>query len=810
MLADVRYALRSFARKPSYAVTAIATLALGITVNTVVFSLINSLLLRPMPVPDAGRVVRVYPIQPDGRRGNLFSYPDYLGYRESAAPFESLAAYIPAEITAGRSTLDRGVVEPRAALGYVVSANYFELTGVRAELGRVLQPDDDRRMPAVVVISHAFWQSRLSGDPQAVGATVTLNGTPVTVVGVARPGFAGTEPLVADCWISLAALRTTMAAGREPLDREVESLLVIGRLRPGATSAFAAEVLGVTARQLRAAYPGRTRPVSIDIARGTFFTIDPGLKPIIAGAMAVVGLVLLIACANAANLAIARAAARRREIALRLAIGAGRARIVRHLIVEALLIAAGAGVCALLAAEWTLRILYSKALSIAALPWAIALNLQPDVRVFVYTLAVALLSSVLLALLPALQASSRRLAGSLHGQPLLAGRLRGAALRHALVVAQVAASLILLFGAGLLLRALRTAEALDLGFSTSGVIYAEYNLRAAQYTEARAVAFNAALLESTAAIPGVAAAALTSHVPLHGGVRRSSVRLIGTTRLADSQAIVTTVSPDYFAALRIPFVEGHGFGSVADNSVPAAVISKGLANRFWPGEDAVGKAVSLAGSDGPRTVIGVVRDAANGAIWRDKELAVYLPVDASTDPRDLRLLVRTGTDPGPISKTIALRAASLSSDLRFSLVPLDELLRLWRLPSQVAAAAVGGLAALALILACVGLYGVLAFAVGERTRELGIRMALGADGRAVVMLILRDAARLVFIGLALGMGCALPAAPLLDRLLFGVSPFDLVTLVCVTAVVVVVALAASYAPARRAARLEPNVVLRME
>ena len=252
MLADVRYALRSFARKPSYAVTAIATLALGIAVNTVVFSLINSLLLRPMPVPDAGRVVRVYPIQPDGRRGNLFSYPDYLGYRESAAPFESLAAYIPAEITAGRSTLDRGVAEPRAALGYVVSANYFELTGVRAELGRVLRPEDDRRMPAVAVISHAFWQSRLSGDPQAVGTTLTLNGTPVTVVGVARPGFAGTEPLVADCWISLAALRTTMPAGREPLDREVESLLVIGRLRPGATSAFAAEVLTVTARQLRA------------------------------------------------------------------------------------------------------------------------------------------------------------------------------------------------------------------------------------------------------------------------------------------------------------------------------------------------------------------------------------------------------------------------------------------------------------------------------------------------------------------------------------------------------------------------------
>jgi predicted permease len=436
------------------------------------------------------------------------------------------------------------------------------------------------------------------------------------------------------------------------------------------------------------------------------------------------------------------------------------------------------------------------------------LNLEPDIRVFGYTFAVALASGVLLGLLPALQAASRQITGSLHGQPLLGGRLRGAALRHALVIAQVAASLVLLFGAGLLLRAVRSAEALDLGFVTSGVIYADYDLRAARYARPRAEAFNAALLESVAAMPGVAAAALTTHVPLHGGVRWETIRLVGSPGLSASQAVVSTVSADYFSTLQIPIVAGHGFD--AGSSGAGVVISEGLARRFWPGEPALGKAVALPGLAVPRSVIGVVRDAANAAIWRDKEMAVYLPIDASTNPRDLRLLVRARADTADVRKLIAVRIGSLANDLRFSLMPLNELLRLWRLPSRVAAAAVSVLAALALALACVGLYGVMTFAVAERTRELGIRMALGADARAVIALVLRDAGRLVLIGVALGAASALPTAPLLDRFLFGVSPFDLTTLVAVVALIVFVALGASYVPARRASRLEPTVVLRMD
>jgi predicted permease len=780
---DVRYALRTLSRQPSYTLAAVATLTLGITVNTVAFSLIDSLVLRPMPVPDAARVFRAYPVDDKGVRGNLFSYPDYLDYRQAADG-----------------------VEPRAAMGYVVSANYFDLTGVRAALGRVLGGDDERA-GSRAALGQSFWRARFGADPAAIGSTLTLNGTPFTVVGVAAAGFAGTEPLVADYWVSLPAL--SVVDVHDPLDRDHPELLVVGRAAPTASRAQVARSLAVAAQRLAMAYPGRTRPASINVAPGTFFSIDPGLTLMIAGVMAVVGLVLFIACANAANLALARAASRRREIALRLAIGAGRGRIVRQLLAEAMLVGLAAGAAALLAAEWALRELYRIGMSLAALPWAITLNLEPDIRVYAWTTAIALASGAALGLLPALQASSPRLARALHGDELYGGRVRGTTLRHALVVAQVAASLVLLFCAGLLLRALARAETLDLGFRTAGVIYADYDPRAARYTPARSDAFNTAMLESAAAMPGVTAAGLTTHVPLHGGVRMTTVHLAGKPgALTEPRAILSWVSPSYFRVLQIPFVAGHGFDVAT--AAPTVVVSEGLARRFWPGEPALGKVLSVTESPAPRTVVGVVRDAANGAIWRDKEQAVYLPADASADPRDLRILVRTTADTASVRRLLAERAAGLGGDMRFAPITLDELLHIWLLPSRVAMAGVAVLAIMALALACVGLYGVLAFAVNERSRELGIRMALGADARAVMRLILGDASRLVLAGLVIGSLCALPATPFLGRLLFGVSPFDPVTLVLAAAVLTVVALAAAYRPARHAARLEPLAVLRID
>jgi predicted permease len=809
VLNDIRYALRTFARRPSFAAAAIGTLALGICVNTIAFSVLNSLVLRPLPVPDSARVVRVYPVDESGRRGNLFSYPDYEDVRQSVTLLDTLAAYRPADLTAGRSSLDRAVAPPRPAMGYVVSAAYFDLTGIRPSLGRVLQPVDDRPGGRTAVLGDAFWRSRFSGDATVIGATIVLNGEPFTIVGVAAPEFKGTEPLVADVWLPIPALPIAVPDAGTLSDRGAAGLLVVGRLAPGVSRTRAGEALGIVVRRLASTFPGRGRPAGVDVAAGTFFTLDSALKPIIGGTLAVVGLVLAIACANVANLLLARATSRQREIAVRLAIGAARSRIVRQLTVEALMLSLTAGGVALLLAVWTLRLLYTLGVSLAPFPFTIALSLDPDVRVFAYTLALAVAGGVALGLVPALQASSPHIVRGLHDQGVIAGaRVRGSRLRNGLVVLQIAGSLVLLIAAGLLLRGLQSARALDLGFTADDVVYADYDLRAAGYSAARAQAFNTALAERMAAVPGVTSVALTSHVPLHGGVRRITVRLSDAPSVPPVTTLASTVSPAYFETLRVPIVAGRTFGG-GEPDAPL-VISEGLARRFWPRQPALGKVLTSEGWPVPRTVIGVVRDASNAAIWRDKEMSIYLPVETATDARALALIARFSGDAAAGARAMKLSAASLDADLRFEASPLDVLLRLWLLPSRVAAAAAGVLALLAIVLAGIGLYGVLSFSVSHRTREIGIRMALGADPRSVVTLVMRDSWRLVASGLAIGGVAAVVAAPLLGRLLFDVSAFDPITLVVVPVVLTLVAAAASYVPARRASRLEPLAVLRVE
>jgi len=755
MLSDIRFALRSFAKQPSFAFAAVATLALGIAVNTLVFSLINSLALRPMPVPFASRVLRLYPITESGRRDNLFSVPDYEDYRRDARVFETLAAYIPADLTAGRSSLDRSVAEPRAILGYVVSANYFDRTGVRPRAGRLLLDADDRAHARVAVIAYGLWRTRFGSDPRAVGASLVLNGQPFTIVGIAGPDFHGTEPLVPDVWVPLTALPIA-DPGASTSDRDTGHVLLAGRLRADANRAGAAEALAVVMRRLAVAYPGRSRPARVEIAPATFFTIDPGLRSVIGIVMAIVGLVLLVACANVANLALARAASRQREIAVRLAIGAGRARIVRQLTIESLLIGLTAGAIGLLLAEWGLRALYRAGVQLAPFAWTIALDLSPDVRVFAYTAGLAIAGGLLLGLLPALQSSSANIVAALRDE-VGDARMRGATLRQAIVIVEIAASLVLLMGAGLLLRGLQRAHALELGFSTADVVYADQDLRAAGLPAVRAEDFNDALAARARQIPGVVSVAFTTHVPLHGGVHRAHVTTTAAGT-APEMTIVSAVSPEYFATLQIPLVAGRTF---TPRERGAAMIGEGLARRFWPGESALGHAIRVEGLSTTWTIAGVVRDAANAAIWREKEMAVYLPAAAAADPRDLHLIVRTSGDAGALARTLALDAAGLDPDLRFAAMTLDSLLRMWMLPSRVAAVAATTLAILALALACIGVYGVVSFTVAQRMREIGIRMALGADAHGIMALVLRDSGRLLAIGLMIGGACALPAAPLL-------------------------------------------------
>jgi predicted permease len=565
----------------------------------------------------------------------------------------------------------------------------------------------------------------------------------------------------------------------------------------------------VVARRLAADHPAPGRPVAAVVAAGTFFTIDPGLRPIILLVLCIVGLVLAIAAANVANLILARTAARQRELAVRLAMGATRWRLVRQLVTESLTVSVLGGTAGLLLSMWTLRFLYPIGLSLLPFAWgSVVLDLAPDVRVFAYTVAIALGAGILLGLAPALQASTPHITGALHDDgTMIGGRMRRSRLRQGLVIVQIAVCLVLLVGAGLLARGLQRARSLDLGFDAAGVVFTRYDLRRHGYTGARAADLNALLVETAAGVRGVTAVALTSHVPLDGGVKRTTVSAGGSG--ARVWCTTTTVTAPYFDALKIPVIAGRAFGEdESRQGAPVAMISAGLAARFWPGVDPIGRQLDADGLTVPLTIVGVVRDASDSSLWRDKEMSLYVPLGPRSDPREVHLLARTSGDPAAVLMALRQRARTLDRRLKFEATPLDTVLRLWILPSRVAAIAAAVLGCLAVVLASVGLYGVLAYTVSHRTREIGIRMALGARAGDVRRLVLAEGGRLIGIGLGAGLAGAVVIGRLLRRFVFDVSALDPLTFAIVPVLFCWVALAACYFPARRASRVEPLVALR--
>ncbi len=778
------------------------TLAIGIAVNTIVFTLLNSLALRPMPVRDAARLVRLYPVAADGHRQNLFSYADYLDYRDTPV-LDGVTAYIPSSVTARVAAN-----EAEDLIAYVVAPNYFTLLGIEPSHGRAFIPADERADdPALAVISHSFWRRRFASDPAVIGSTLVINNRRFTIIGVGPTRFSGTEPLSPDVWVPLAVQRTVLPPGDLINDRSTSWLLVIGRLKATISKAAAASALSNTARNLSEAFPGRDRPASVVIAPGTFFTLDAGIWPLIILVLSTVALILAIACANVGNLVLARTSSRQREIAVRLAIGASRWRVVRHLMAESVVISLAGGGLGLLLATWTLDLLYPLGLSFVPPELgSVVLDLSPDLRVFGYTFGLALAAGLLLGLAPALQSSSPRVAGSLQDDGAMVGLgLRPSRLRSALVILQVAVCLVLLVGAGLLTRGLQHAQALDVGFRTTGVLYTEYDLRRHGYTMGRAQEFTRGIADAAAAAAG-GGVALTSHVPLHGGVKRAGARPEGH---AEQVTCTTTfVSPSYFETLGIPVTKGRTFSRAEGlDGSPVVIVSEGLATRFWPGSDPIGRKLDTAAVSVPLTVVGVARDTTSTSLWRDKELSLYLP-QGFADPRDLHVIARANGDAQVTQNLLRQRAHAIDADVRFVATPLDSLLRLWILPSRVAAIAAAILGVLALALASLGLYAVMAYDVTHRTREIGVRLALGAGAGDVVRLVLAGGVRLLGIGLVIGLVGAIVAGRLLREFLFDVSTIDPLTFLLVPAFLALVAIAACYLPARRASRIAPLDALR--
>ncbi len=795
---DVRYAARTMARNPGFAAVAVITIALGVGMNSGIFSLLNAVALRPLPVQDAGKVVSVYQSMHGkisrGVHGeeSMFSVAEYETYRDTNHVFTGVAAYAPMV----RVTL--GGANPTLIVGTYASCNYFDVLGGRIANGRGFVAADcaGAGTGSVVVLSDELWRGTFGADPAIVGKSVILNRQVFTVAGVAAAGFHGTEAMYSAFWAPFTIQQVLEPANRRIYGNPNMSWLVMmGRLRDGVTLKQARTELAVIAARIDSGVPGRTTTLSIDTAT---FASMPEMRTMVTGVgaviLAAVGMVLLIVCANLANLLLARAAGRQREIAIRLSVGATRGRLMRQLMTESLLIATIGGVLGCVASYWCFAALLHVVLS--HLPKGVPefeLNLGPDVRVLGYSLAMTILTGLGFGLLPALRATKLNPGG-------LSMDRAGGKLRGMLVGAQVAVCMILLIAAGLMLHALYAAQTIDPGFDTKNNIAVGFELRQQGYTPQQATAFYRDLRRSVAALPMVEGVALVQDFPLGDDHMGGQMKLTGSGR--ELGAEMNIVSGEYFGLLGIPIVRGRTFQA---GETGVAIVSETTARKFWEGEDPIGKTMADE-NDGFFEVVGVVKDAQVSHLGRSNESYVYFPPTAKNGMR-LQLLVR--------SKVQALkdvRAAVLKVDpnLAIDVAPLEANLEWWRTPSRIVGILAGTLGGLALLIAAMGIYGVTAFAVSRRVREIGIRMALGADAGSVKRLILRQSMRPVLIGAVVGIaGCA-GVSRVLSSMLFGVSAWDLWSFAGVPVVLIAIALLASGMPARRATRVDPMVALRYE
>jgi predicted permease len=815
LVSDLRYAVRLLVKSPAFTLVAVVSLALGIGANTTIFSLLDALLLQPLPGREPARLATVYTSDFSGPLYATSSYPDYLDFRAQSRAFEGLAAFgeVPAVLT------DRG--ESRRVVGQFVSGNYFEVLGLGAAYGRALLPaEDDEGAPPAVVLSDAYWRSHFSADPSVVGREIALNGRPATVVGVGPAGFSGMlRGLSPDLFVPLA-MRPSLGGGSLE-GRGDRGLMLFGRLRQGASVADARAELAVVARRLHASYPDqwtnrldqpRTVSVLPEDASRVLPVIRGPISAFLGVMLAAVGGVLLIACSNVASLLLARASARRREIAVRVALGASRGRLVRQLLAESLVLAGVAGVLGVALAVLCQRLILAVQ---PPLPVTLALGLRMDVRVLLFALLLSLATAVLFGLWPALRASRVQPVESLKargGEPVARRRVSA---RDALVVAQVAGSLVLLVAAGLFLRSLANARAIDAGFDPEGALVFSLDLGAQGYDAARGGRFYTALQERLEHVPGVEAVGLANLLPLSLGAERRGLRIEGYTPGPgeDLEVHSSFVGPGYFKAMRGRIARGREFEAQDTPDAPGVVIvNEAFVRRYWPGRDGLGERIvtwdQRREAQRPFAVVGVARDGKYGSLGEDPKPFVFYP-QSQLYRSELAVVVRAHGDPKALAATLRREVKALDATLPvYDVKTLTEHVGTALFPARAAATLVGLSGSLALLLAAIGLYGVLSYAVSLRTREIGVRMALGAQRRDVARLVVGRGLGLAAAGAALGLAIAFGLTRFVSFLLYGVSPHDPATFVGVPLVLLGVAALAAWEPARRALSIEPSVSLR--
>jgi len=810
MFQDLRFGMRMLLKNPGFTLIAIITLALGIGANTAIFSVVNGVLLSPLPYHEPERLVMVWAEQPIqqaqlGVTDYSVTNADFVDWRNQNQVFEQMAAMF------GHRPNLTGGGEPESVAALYASASLFPLLNAPLAVGRAFLPEEDRAgAERVVVLSHGLWLRRYGADPKIIGQKITVDNEARTVIGVTAPGFQfpnrGELPArfkiatKVDLYLPLAFTL------KEMNDREDDHLAVIARLKPGVSVEQASAEMSTIARRLTELYPQTNADKGARLVPLQQQAVGKARTALLM-LLGAVGCVLLIACANVANLLLARAAGRQKEMALRAALGASRCRVVRQLLAESLLLAISGGVAGLVLAWWGVELL----LKIAPDNLPRAQDIRLDIRVAGFTLLVSLLTGIVFGLLPALQAAKINLGEALKEGGRDAAGLLGRRLRGFLVVSEVALAFVLLIGAGLLSRSFARLTEIDPGFDPRGILMMNVWPQPPKYTNAQANAFHQQTQERVRALPGVAAAALVHPAPLSGESRSASFGIEGrpAPTAEPFDAGLRIISPEFFKTFRVPLVNGRLFAESDDAKAPPVVaVSESLARIYFANENPVGKRIIISGV--MRAIVGVVGDVKHSALDEEAKAEIYFPMAQSTR-RTMTLAVRASGDPTQIVAAIRgqIRAEDKEMPI-FNLQIMERLVDKSVAPRRFNLLLLGVFALVGLALAGVGLYGVMSYTVTQRTREIGVRMALGAQTGAVLRLVTREGMKLAFIGALLGLGGALALTRLLKTLLFGVSATDPLTFIVIAALLIIVALLACWIPARRATKVDPMVALRHE
>jgi predicted permease len=804
---DLTYSVRRLSRTPGFVFTVVISIALGIAANSTIFSMVSRFVLRPPPVGDPGTLVALHSTHDGDRCCNNFSWPLYNDLRDQHHFFSDVAAYyelLPTSIS--------GSGEPERIWGQSATANFFDVAQIHMALGRGFLSNEE--LAPVIVLSHRLWQRRFNSDPAILGHAVSLSGHPYTVVGVAPPGFRGLD-LILDpqFWIPLGNVEQLAPDVHGRDSRHFHWLAVVARLAPGATANQASAELAALAQRLAKAYP--------DTEKGNGFRFEQAgsLPPrdratvllFLAALSIVVLLVLAIACANVANLLLAQAATRQREMAVRIALGATRPQLLRQLLMESVMLALCGGLVGTLLSLWA-----TSALSAFRIPAPVPLDVTVSVdwRVLFYTFCLSVGAGLLFGVLPAWIASRPILTSALKGEDALARPGRRITLRSILVVTQIAMSLVLLCATGLFLRSLENASGIDIGFRSRDLLMMSVDPRVHGYTSERTTQFLTQLREKVSAIPGVLSVAATDSVPLSGGHRSDGLHAQGQPQSGPDPSVeLYMATPGYFQTMGIPRLAGSDFANEAPGDPQVAIVNEALAEHYFGKENPIGRV--LTGGGATYHIIGVVKNTKSRTIGEDTRYVLFrsLAQNIGPDPSGLgyQLIVHTAGDSTPIANTIHQQIHDLDPAMAiYDAETMQEHLRKALFLPRLAGTLFGIFGCIGLTLAAVGLYGVISYSVSRRTREIGIRIALGAQLHAVRRLIIRQGMLLTAIAIALGLPAAWLVAKFSSSFLYGVHPHDTMTFATVPLFLGIIAFLACWVPARRAAKVDIQTALRYE